>query len=217
MGSVSQVPGEAVDADSASPGPPSVHSGPLAPPTPVQRSSPPTGTGRPAGESVAGRDSGARAVLGRVRRSVRRHAVFAVLFIVAVAARVLVLVAYPPALMYLGDSAAYLDQAWRDLWPGDWRPSGYPIFLRILDGPSHVTRIVVVQHLLTLAVAVALYAVALRAVRRPWLAALAAAPALLAPWVLDLGQFVLADSLFGVLVSAGVAVLAGWRRPQAVA
>nr|WP_261557940.1 hypothetical protein [Frankia tisae] len=127
------------------------------------------------------------------------------------------LVAYPPALMYLGDSAAYLDQAWRDLWPGDWRPSGYPIFLRILDGPSHVTRIVVVQHLLTLAVAVALYAAALRAVRRPWLAALAAAPALLAPWVLDLGQFVLADSLFGVLVSAGVAVLAGWDRPRAVA
>ncbi len=147
----------------------------------------------------------------------RRHVVFAVLVVVAVAARVLVLVAYPPALMYLGDSAAYLDQAWRDLWPGDWRPSGYPIFLRILDGPSHVTRIVVVQHLLTLAVAVALYAVAVRAVRRPWLAALAAAPALLAPWVLDLGQFVLADSLFGVLVSAGVAVLAGWRRPRAVA
>ncbi|KJE23805.1 hypothetical protein FF36_01990 [Frankia torreyi] len=142
---------------------------------------------------------------------------FAVLFALAVAARVLVLVAYPPALMYLGDSAAYLDQAWRDLWPGDWRPSGYPIFLRILDGPSHVTRIVVVQHLLTLVVAMALYAVAVRAVRRPWLAALAAAPALLAPWVLDLGQFVLADSLFGVLVSAGVAVLAGWRRPRAAA
>ncbi|EIV93991.1 hypothetical protein [Frankia sp. QA3] len=159
----------------------------------------------------------ARAALAGCRRGARRHVVFGVLLAVAVAARVLVLVAYPPALMYLGDSAAYLDQAWRDLWPGDWRPSGYPIFLRILDGPSHVTRIVVVQHLLTLAVAVALYAAALRAVRRPWLAALAAAPALLAPWVLDLGQFVLADSLFGVLVSAGVAVLAGWERPRAVA
>lgn len=80
-------------------------------------------------------------------RWVRRHAVFGALVVVGVVARVGVLVAYPPALMYLGDSAAYLDQAWRDLWPGDWRPSGYPIFLRMIDGPSHITRIVVVQHL----------------------------------------------------------------------
>ncbi|MCK9893830.1 hypothetical protein [Frankia sp. AgB32] len=145
----------------------------------------------------------------------RRHAVFGVLLLLGATARALVLVAYPPALMYLGDSGAYLDQAWRGLWPGDWRPSGYPIFLRLIDGPGHLTRIVVVQHLLTLAVAVGLYAAALRAVRRPWLAALAAAAALLAPWVLDLGQFVLADSLFGVLVAAGVAVLAGSVRPGA--
>ncbi len=150
-----------------------------------------------------------------LRRFGRRHAAFGVLLLLGVTARALVLVAYPPALMYLGDSGAYLDQAWRDLWPGDWRPSGYPIFLRLIDGPSHITRIVVVQHLLTLAVAVGLYAAALRALRRPWLAALAAAPALLAPWVLDLGQFVLADSLFGVLVSAGVAALAGSARTGA--
>ncbi|WP_261568122.1 hypothetical protein [Frankia gtarii] len=207
MGNVSQVPGEAFQAGS--------------PETVPSASGGPTAVGgvtrEPVDASPARRVGLLETVLGRSRRGVRRHAVFCGLFAVAVAARVLVLVAYPPALMYLGDSAAYLDQAWRDLWPGDWRPSGYPIFLRILDGPSHVTRIVVVQHLLTLAVAVALYAVALRAVRRPWLAALAAAPALLAPWVLDLGQFVLADSLFGVLVSAGVAVLAGWDRPRAVA
>ncbi|WP_462186852.1 MULTISPECIES: hypothetical protein [unclassified Frankia] len=127
------------------------------------------------------------------------------------------IVTYPPVLMYLGDSAAYLDQAWRDIWPGDWRPSGYPMFLRILDGQAHLTRVVVVQHLLTLGAVVALYAVALRVARRPWLAALAATPALLSPWVLDLGQFVLADSLFGVLVSVGVALLALPGRPRPVA
>ncbi|MCL9797210.1 hypothetical protein MXD58_023465, partial [Frankia sp. AgKG'84/4] len=109
-----------------------------------------------------------------LRRFGRRHAAFGVLLLLGVTARALVLVAYPPTLMYLGDSGAYLDQAWRDLWPGDWRPSGYPIFLRLIDGPSHLSRIVVVQHLLTLAAAVGLYAAALRAVRRPWLAALAA-------------------------------------------
>lgn len=149
-------------------------------------------------------------------RFVRRHWLFLALVAVGVVARGLVIVAYPPALMYLGDSAAYLDQAWRDLWPGDWRPSGYPVFLRMLDGPDHLTRLVVAQHLLTLLAAVALYAVALRALRRPWLAAVAAAPALLAPWVLDLGQFVLADSLFGTLVTLGVALLARPGRPRAL-
>lgn len=236
MGNVSQAPGEAFEAGGGRDDTGCVRPVGPARSVPTQAGSPETapsagavpsaGAGAGAGAGATGEPVDAspvrrvgllRTVLGRSRRGGRRHAVFCGLFAVAVAARVLVLVAYPPALMYLGDSAAYLDQAWRDLWPGDWRPSGYPIFLRILDGPSHVTRIVVVQHLLTLAVAVALYAVALRAVRRPWLAALAAAPALLAPWVLDLGQFVLADSLFGVLVSAGVAVLAGWDRPRAVA
>ncbi|WP_243407781.1 hypothetical protein, partial [Frankia canadensis] len=154
-----------------------------------------------------------------MRRLVRRHAVFGVLALLGAVGRILVLVAYPPALMYLGDSGAYLDQAWRGLWPGDWRPSGYPIFLRLLDGPEHITRVVIVQHVLTLVVAGGLYAVAVRAVRRPWLAALAATPALLAPWILDLGQFVLADSLFGVLTTAGVALLAWPNRagPRAAA
>ncbi|MCK9877983.1 hypothetical protein MXD59_19765 [Frankia sp. Ag45/Mut15] len=145
----------------------------------------------------------------------RRHGVFGALVLLGMVARVLVMVAYPPGLMYLGDSGAYLDQAWRGLWPGDWRPSGYPIFLRLVDGPEHITRIVLIQHGLTLVVAAGLYASALRVVRRPWLAALAAAPALLAPWVLDLGQFVLADSLFGVLVGAGVVLLAWPRRVRA--
>ncbi len=123
--------------------------------------------------------------------------------------------AYRPALMYLGDSGAYLNQAWNGLWPGDWRPSGYPMFLRLVDGRSHLTTLVVVQHLLTMAAAAALYGAALRVVRRPWLAAVVAAPALLAPWVIDLGQFVLADSLFGVLVLAGLAVVAGPGAPSA--
>jgi hypothetical protein len=158
--------------------------------------------------------------------------VFLALAAVAVAARVLVVVAYRPALMYLGDSAAYLDQAWRGLWPGDWRPSGYPMFLRLIDGQAHLTRLVVVQQAATFAAGTALYAVGLRVLRtspaahlrsdasqpardagRPWVAACVAAPALVAPWVLDLGQFVLADSLFGTLVTGAVVLLARPGRP----
>jgi hypothetical protein len=154
----------------------------------------------------------------------RRHAVFAVLAGLGLLARACVVASYRPALLYLGDSAAYLKQAGDGLWPGDWRPAGYPMFLLLIDGHHHLTRLVVVQHLLTFAAAVAVYAAALRALRRGdgspgrrWVAALAAAPALLSPWVLDLGQFVLADSLFSALVAAGVAVLARPGRPRAAA
>ncbi len=143
----------------------------------------------------------------------RRHALFGVIAVFGLVLRGLVTVAYPSAIMYLGDSAAYLDQARRRMWPGDWRPSGFPMFLRLIDGQAHFTRLVVIQQLLTFAAGLGLYIVALRVARRPWIAALAAAPALLWPWVLDLGQFVLADSLFGTLVTGGVVVLARPGRP----
>ncbi|MEX5634641.1 hypothetical protein [Parafrankia sp. FMc2] len=162
---------------------------------------------------------------GTAGRLLRRHAAFAAVLVLAVAARVVVIAAYRPALLYHGDSPAYLDQAGRRLWAGDWRPSGYPMFLRVIGAPDHLTRLVVVQHLLTLLAGVALYAAvrrlfarygpaALARGRGGWPAALVAAPALLAPWVLDLGQFVLADSLFGTLVLAGVLALA-WPGPPA--
>ncbi|WP_091271921.1 hypothetical protein [Parafrankia irregularis] len=184
-----------------------------------------------------GRPQDGRASLPRLPRRLRgrlpaqlweRHAAFLVVLVLAVAARAVVVWAYRPALLYYGDSPAYLDQAARRLWAGDWRPSGYPMFLRVLGAPDHLTRLVIVQHTLTLLVGVALYATARRLFERfgpaaaargrgGWPAALVAAPALLAPWVLDLGQFVLADSLFGTLVLGGVLALAwpgrpaGWR------
>jgi hypothetical protein len=145
---------------------------------------------------------------GRLVGRCRRHAFFLGLAVVALIARGLVIAAYRPALMYLGDSAAYLDQAWTGLWPADWRPAGYPMFLRLVAGQAHLTCLVVIQQLLTFATGVGVYLVGLRVVRRPWAAALLALPALLAPWVLDLGQFVLADSLYGTVTLAGVLLIA---------
>ncbi|WP_238428916.1 hypothetical protein [Frankia nepalensis] len=151
----------------------------------------------------------------RAGRWARRHALFGALAAVALSARALVVLAYQPALMYFGDSGAYLDQAWHGLWPGDWRPSGYPMFLRLIRGEEHLTRLVLVQHSLTFLVGVATYAVALRVVRRPWVASLCAAPVLLSPWVLDLGQFVLAETLFGALTALGLLLVALPGRPRA--
>jgi hypothetical protein len=116
--------------------------------------------------------------------------------------------------MYLGDSGAYLDQTWHGLWPADWRPSGYPMFLRLVRGEEHLTRLVVIQQSMTVVVGVVTYAVALRVTRRRWLAALCAAPVLLWPWVLDLGQFVLAETLFSALTGLGLLLLALPGRPR---
>ncbi|MEX5711034.1 hypothetical protein BBK14_26155 [Parafrankia soli] len=157
---------------------------------------------------------------------VRRHAAFLILLTLAVGARAAVLLAYRPALFYYGDSPAYLDQATNRLWAGDWRPSGYPMFLRVIGAPDHLTRLVVVQHTAALLAGVALYAASRQLFERHgpvaaagrtggWPAAVVAVPALLAPWVLDLGQFVLADSLFGTLVLGGLVLLAWPGRPAA--
>ncbi|WP_232303872.1 hypothetical protein [Pseudofrankia sp. DC12] len=177
----------------------------------------------PAGDEAiipADADAPARSRRGRrLGRLLRRHALFGLVAALALAARGVVAAAYQPALMYLGDSGAYLDQAWHGLWPGDWRPSGYPIFLRLVRGEEHLTRLVLVQQSMTFLIGVVGYAVAVRVTRRPWLAALCAAPVLLSPWVLDLGQFVLAETLFSVLTGFGLLLLAlpGRRRPWAVA
>ncbi|MBX6391409.1 MAG: hypothetical protein IRZ08_20875, partial [Frankia sp.] len=177
----------------------------------------PSAAPAPAETAAAGRTGAAARAAGSRRaprgwravgRFARRHAVFLGVAAAALAARALVLAAYPPALMYLGDSAAYLDQAWNGLWPADWRPSGYPMFLRLVDGHEHLTRLVAVQHLLTFAVGVGAYAAALRVLGRPWAAALVAVPPLLAPFVLSLGQFVLAETLFSVLVTTGLLLVA---------
>ncbi|ADP84085.1 hypothetical protein [Pseudofrankia inefficax] len=150
----------------------------------------------------------------RLGRLLRRHALFGLIAAVALAARGIVVAAYQPALMYLGDSGAYLDQTWHGLWPADWRPSGYPMFLRLVRGEEHLTRLVLVQQSLTFLVGVVTYAVAVRVTRRPWLATLCAAPVLLSPWVLDLGQFVLAETLFSALTGLGLLLLAVPGRPR---
>jgi hypothetical protein len=150
----------------------------------------------------------------RAARFAGRHALVTVAALVALAARGFVVAAYRPALMYLGDSGAYLDQAWHGFWPGDWRPAGYPMFLRLVDGEEHLTRLVVLQQSLTFALGLALYAVTVRLTRRTWLATLCALPIWLCPWVLDLGQFVLAESLFSVLTGLGLLLLALPGRPR---
>ncbi|MGH9073077.1 MAG: hypothetical protein ACRDZQ_03005, partial [Acidimicrobiales bacterium] len=124
--------------------------------------------------------------------------------------RVLVTIAYWPALELAGDSYSYLRDAHRAV-PGIWHPIGYPLLLIALSPTGSIGVVTVVQHLLGLGLAVGLYALLLRlGVRRP-LAVVGTLPVLLGGYQLDVEQFVLAETLVDALLVAGLAVLL-WRR-----
>jgi hypothetical protein len=134
----------------------------------------------------------------------RRHALLAGLLAAGLALRVLALVAYHPALIYV-DTLKYL----YGLYPGS-EPLGYAALLRVVLLAGDLGAVAVVQHLLGLAVAVALYAVLLRRGAPRWLAALAVAPVLLDAYQVQMEQMIMPEALFEAVVVAGLVVLL-WR------
>jgi hypothetical protein len=138
----------------------------------------------------------------------RRHWLLALLLTAGLVLRVLAQVAYQPALFYI-DSIKYMFGA----YPGD-DPPGYLLVLRPFLAVANLTAVAVVQHLLGLAMAVALYALLLRRGSPRWLAALATAPVLLDGYQLQIEQTVMPDVLFEVLMVAGLVVLLWLPRPR---
>ena len=139
---------------------------------------------------------------------VRRHWPFAILLAAGVALRAAATVAYRPALIYL-DTPRYLggDQGGLD-------PLGYTYLLLrpVLLAGGGLTGVAVAQHALGLAMAAALYALAIRHGAGRWLAALAAAPVLLDAYQVQAEQTIMPDVLFEALVVAAMTVLL-WPRP----
>jgi hypothetical protein len=150
-----------------------------------------------AGPGWARRGARALAVL-------RRHWLFSALLAAGLVLRVLAQIAYHPALVYV-DTLKYLYGA----SPGS-EPLGYTAILRVILVAGDLGAVAAVQHLLGLAMAVALYAVLLRRGAPDWLAALAAAPVLLDAYQLQMEQMIMPDVWFEALVVAGMAVLL-WR------
>jgi hypothetical protein len=155
----------------------------------------------------------ARATHGSLVRAVaaaRAHSLFLAIAAIGAALRIAVSLAYDPAL-FVKDSWTYLANA-RELAPGVARPVGYPAFLDALPTELGLRVIPLAQHLLGLAIAVVLYVLLLRLGVRRSLAALATAPVLLDPYQLVVQHYILADTLFELLLVAGCALLL-WRRP----
>ena len=140
-----------------------------------------------------------------------RHWLAAALLVAGLVLRILVQLAYRPALFYI-DSARYLYNA------GGMDPVGYKGPLRAILFLANFDAVAAVQHLLGLAMAVLLYLVLLRRGVPRWLAALAIAPVLLDAYQLQIEQMVMPDVWFEALIVAGLAILlwppgrAGWRR-----
>jgi hypothetical protein len=138
----------------------------------------------------------------------REHALFCSVLLVAVIARVIVVLGYPPAL-WLEDSLFYVRAALRPS-PDRVRPVGYSFFLASLQPFHSVWLVTAMQAIMGLAMGIAVYALLRRHRVAGWAATLAAVPVLLSAYELQLEHFVLSDTLFGLLNTVAV-VLVLWR------
>ncbi|MDR7300470.1 glycosyltransferase family 2 protein [Haloactinomyces albus] len=142
-------------------------------------------------------------------RGLRHHWLMVVLVLGGIGLRVVVELAYQPALLYI-DSYRYL-QNLGAFFPGGLNPIGYEL---LLLGPllliGDLGFVVLVQHLLGLALAIAIYVLLLRLGCRRWIAALAAAPVLLDAYQLQIEHLIMSDLLFQILLLVAV-ILLTWR------
>lgn len=140
---------------------------------------------------------------------VRRHLLFICVLLAAVALRAVAVLAYP-GVLWFSDSRSYLGVAVRPA-PYPARPQGYAFFLRALEPAHSFMLVAVVQHLLVLVAATALYALMRRrfSVSR-WAAALATVPLLFDAYQLQLEHLLMSDILFETLVIAAI-VAALWK------
>lgn len=146
---------------------------------------------------------------GLVRQLTRQHWALLLLLLAGAVLRLLVMIGYAPGFWYHGDSGQYLGYAFRHA-PGVTRPYGYSLFLNLLLALHSTRLIIAVQHLMGLALAVGAYVFLHRRGVSRLVCALAAAPLLLDARTIAIEHFLLAETLFAVLIVVGMAALC-WR------
>lgn len=145
-------------------------------------------------------------------RRLGQHWLLVVLLVAGGTLRVLSVVAYGPALLYL-DSYRYLINL-NPLDPTQLDPIGYDVVLRLLLPLGGLRGVVIVQHLVGIGMALAVYALALRYGARRWLAALGTAPVLLDAYQVQIEQNVMSDVWLQALLLAMVWLLVGSGPPK---
>lgn len=136
-----------------------------------------------------------------------RHWAITVLMLAGATLRVLTQLAYRPALIYI-DTPKYLTTS------DGTEPEGYRLFVRVVRDVAGLGLVAAAQHLMGLAMGMALYVLLVRRGAPRWAAALAAAPVLLDSYQLVLEQNVMPDVLFETLLTAGIVLLAWPSGPR---
>ena len=145
---------------------------------------------------------------------VRRHWLFWLLLGGGLVLRAITQIAYEPALLFI-DSKKYIfgTDFTNTIW-GSFDPLGYSLLvLRPVLMFADLAFAALVQHVLGMAMAGALYALMLRRGVARWLAALAVAPVLLDAYQLNAEQTIMPDVLFEALLVAGIVLLLWRPRP----
>lgn len=144
----------------------------------------------------------------------RRHWLLLLLLAAGLSLRVVTQLAYRPAMLYI-DSFRYLSNF--SLNPGGVDPPGYDVILSLL---LHLGRplgaglafVAVIQHLLGLAMAVALYGLVLRLGGRRWLAALITLPVLFDGYQLQIEHNIMSEPWFQAMLIGLMWLLLGRRQ-----
>ncbi len=154
---------------------------------------------RPTAAATSGQSKAARGQ-ARFLDLVDRHWLLIILLTAGIALRLITMLAYEPALLYI-DSYRYLDNLYL-LDPTQLDPVGYDWLLRLLLPLGGFHTVVALQHAAGIWLALAVYALAVRHGARHWLAALATAPVLLDAYQLQIEQNVMSDVWLEVLLVA---------------
>src|ERR1700753_4511634 len=112
------------------------------------------------------------------------------------------------------DSFTYVSDV-INLHPDTTRPAGYPIFLKILEPLHSYAVVTILQHLMGLAIAVMIYALARYRFGAPrWIATLATLPVLFDGFQLQLEHLILSGVPFEFLIALATTMLLWNRKPS---
>ena len=138
----------------------------------------------------------------------RAHWIAGAVIAAGLVLRILAQVAYHPALLYV-DTLKYLYNE----WPAA-DPLGYKLILQPILLVGDLGTVAAIQHLVGLAMAVAIYALLVRRGLPRWLGAIAIAPVLLDAYQIQMEQTIMPDVWFEAFVVAGLVLLLWWPEPS---
>jgi hypothetical protein len=144
----------------------------------------------------------------------RRHWLVALLLAAGLILRAITQLAYEPALLFIDSKKYIFGTNFTTTDWGSFDPLGYTLFLlRPVLMVADLAFVALIQHVLGIAMGVALYVLMLRKGVARWLAAVAVAPVLLDAYQLNAEQTIMPDVLFEALLVAGFVLLLWQPRP----